>query len=192
MDGRFMARAGAALALFIAASSAFAQAPGRQVSPGPVPSPLWVPPSAFPALPPAPRSLGETPAYAAALHAIYDSSAAIMAKRLTLFTSDAKALQASHGMVLKVLAATKSPDALVSCVKTAQAGDNAALTASFRKDLGTAEANLVIQQQTVTAALRKAFPLAVAQAQALAAQYVTLSVNTAATAQMLIRANGLQ
>jgi hypothetical protein len=187
-----MARAGTALALFLAAPAAFAQAPGSQVPNGPAPSSPWVPPSTRPTLPPNPRTPAEIGAYTAALQAIYDSSAAIMGQRLAQFSSDAKALKASHTLVLNALSATRSPDALVSCVKIAQAGDDAALTASFRKDLETARHNLNIQQQTVTGALRKAFPFGAGQTQALTVQYMALSLNTVAMAQTLIRANGLQ
>jgi hypothetical protein len=179
MDGRFMACAGTALAIFLAASPVFAQ--------------VWVPPSASPALPapPAHRGAIVDPAFIAALQGIYDSSAAIMGKRFAQFTSDAKALQASHAIVLNALAATKSPDALVSCVRTQQAADNAALAGSLRQDVEKAQANLGSQQQAVMGALRSAYPFDFSRPQAFAAQYMALAVNTARTAQTLLRANNL-
>jgi hypothetical protein len=195
MDGHFMARAGAALAIFLAASSAFAQVPSSQVSPGLLPSPIWVPPSASPALParPAYRMGGiEDPAFIAVLQGIYDSSAAIMGKRFTQFSSDAKSLQASHAMVLNALVATQSPDALVNCVRAHQASDNTDLAGSLRKDVEQAQANLVRQQQAVVGALRIAYPFDLYRAQAFDAQYAALALNSAVTAQTLIRANTLQ
>ena len=197
MDCRFVSRASIVLAAALVASTAFGQAatPSSPSRPSPPPaSAAWLPPPASPVLPSPSHRPGavEDPVFLAALQGIYESSAASMDKRFAQFSADAKALQTSHAIVLNALASTRSPDALVSCVKTQQSADNATLAASLRQDVAKAQANLGSQQQAVVGALRSAYPFDMTRPQAFAVQYMALAINTARTAQALLRANNLQ
>ena len=189
VDFRFVARAVVVLAAALVASAALGQsAPASPAS-------AWVPPSASPVLPQRPPRMGagvEDAAYVGSLQGIYAASEAIMAARFTQFTSDAKALQASHAIVLSVLLQTKSPDALVSCVKSHQAAENTALATSLRQDVALAKANLGRQRTVVVGTLRVAYPGDFVRAQALEAQYTTLAGNSVVMAELLIRVNKLQ